>query len=193
MTISLVDWAIPRLEALYVMVDRTYAEFVTAQGLSCGQCGQASCCRVDLMIHTHIEQAYLMHGIAGLTSKHRREALDRCVALEASQPEDRGCALRGGGACRVYPWRPLICRLAGPLYIIRYPDGRVREGDGCPQLMSASPNRGAPPMDRTPLFREMSLLEREVVNRIGARARPTTISRMALDACGPSPGGVLVD
>jgi hypothetical protein len=117
----------------------------------------------------------------------RDRVLALCLAADSAQDEDQFCVMRGKLLCRIYRWRPLICRLAGPSYSFQSPHDRRFEGNGCPRLRSSS-TRGTPPrMNRTPLYRAMSLLELDFVNEFGARARPSTISRTILEAFGSTP------
>jgi hypothetical protein len=177
--------AMPALKALYSRADLGYEAHMREHGLSCGSCFEAPCCRVDLRLHTYLEKYYLLQGFGSLEAGVRDGVVALCVRGASAEGENEFCVMRGPGVCLIYPWRPLICRLAGPAHSFQGPRGGSVRGDGCPQLLR-DPGRDTPPrMDRTPYYRDMSLLELNLVNEFGARSTAVTIAGTVLATYGP--------
>ena len=185
------DELIPRLEGLYAKMDAAYRAVSDQAGFSCEGCDGETCCRVDLVLHSFVETLYLKRGLESLDSSTRREVIRRCDAvLQAKNDDPFGdayrnavCVLNFDGLCQLYHYRPMICRLAGiPHFMVR-PDAQTVSRGGCARYETAI--RPAYPdlqVDRTELYREMALLEIEVVRALGRRTPSATIA----ETLGPS-------
>lgn len=185
------DELISRLERLYAKMDAAYHAVSDQAGFSCEGCDGETCCRIDLVIHSFVEKLYLKRGLESLDSSTRCEVIRRCEAvLQAKKDNPSGdayrnavCVLNFDGFCRLYQYRPMICRLAGiPHFMVR-PDAQTVRRNGCARYETAI--RPAYPdlqVDRTELYRGMALLEVEVVRSLGRRTSSATIA----ETLGPS-------
>ncbi len=179
-----------RLEELYQRIDSVYATRSADVGFSCEGCDGETCCTVDLILHTYIEKLYLRRGFELLDESERRDILARCSTVLAAKSRDPEgdeyrssiCALNRNGACRLYPYRPMICRLAGIPHHIRRPDGRVLESGGCRRFETEiEPNHPDVRIDRTDFYQEMARIEIEAVRALGGRCVSQTVAETLAD------------
>ncbi len=121
-----------KLSALHAAVDAVADPLVARLGgdLVCAR-GCSACCQDDLTVFT-LEAALIR---------------DKCAEVLAAGPAPAGaCAfLDPDGACRIYPWRPYVCRTQGlPL---RWLDGdeagrESEQRDICPVNVEAMARNG---------------------------------------------------
>ena len=176
---------IPRVERLYGEMDAAYGEVAARAGFSCEGCDGEKCCTVDLELHTYVEMHHLRSGFSRLGVSDQVEILARCeTTLKARADDPLGdayrnavCVLNFDGLCRLYEYRPMICRLAGIPHFIEKPDGRTVTRGGCSryetEIMPAHPDLR---IDRTELYREMAAIEIDVVHATGGRTMPRTVA-----------------
>lgn len=179
------DELISRLEGLYAKMDAAYRAAGDEAGFSCEGCDGETCCRIDLTLHSYMEKLYLKRGLESLDSPTRREVVRRCeVVLQAKNDDPFGdpyrnavCVLNFDGLCRLYQYRPMICRLAGiPHFMVR-PDGQTVSRGGCTRYETfVRPFYREIQMDRTELYREMAFLEVEIVRALGRKTPSGTIA-----------------
>ncbi|MDZ7762016.1 MAG: hypothetical protein U5L00_17410 [Desulfovermiculus sp.] len=165
-----------RLANVYATMESRYDEVASRLGLTCTQCTD-NCCRSYFQHHTYIEWAYVWQGMNSLQPEHRQAVMDRaqenvdqCQELLAQGKQPRVmCPLNEQGLCILYPYRLMICRLHGVPNQVRMPNGQVKQFSGCQkcQDLTAKLSR-IPVLDRTPLYIELVLLEREL---LGSRRR----------------------
>jgi hypothetical protein len=197
------DELIPPLEELYQRMDAAYEAIAQQSGFSCRDCDGATCCTVDLTVHTAVERLFLTRGINALDKARRSQLTDRCRRmLEAKTRDPEGpeyrntvCVLNENGLCALYSFRPMICRLAGIRHVIVRPDGSRLQGPGCPRFTrEIEPQHPHLVLDRTTLYQQLAALEIRAARRAGSRTPPATISRIAGevllgdDAPGACPG-----
>jgi Fe-S-cluster containining protein len=168
-------------------MDESYGEAASQTGFSCDNCDGEACCTVDLPIHTFTEKLLLKQGLASLEAPLREEIRRRCGEIVRAKAEDpRGaayrdsvCALSFRGRCALYRDRPMICRLAGIPHFIARPDGKTVERGGCVRYEKEfRPSRPDLRVDRSDLYRDMAVIEVEVVRARGERTPPETISEV---------------
>jgi Fe-S-cluster containining protein len=73
--------------------------------------------------------------------------------------------LNHNGWCLVYTHRPMICRLHGIPHELYRPDGEILKSPGCDAFFDQCRQRGKNdyiPFDRTPFYRQMAMLEKEL-------------------------------
>ena len=177
-----------RLAELYAQMDARYEEVAAAYGFDCRGCAD-NCCQTRFYHHTYIETAYFLHGFFQLDAENRAAAFDRARAVAAAQErEEPGaerlmCPVNREGWCRVYPYRPMICRLHGLPHELNMP-GRPRQyGPGCAEFDRVSAGRAYVPFDRTPFYMQMAALENEFKTQAGLDSRlRRTIAEMLADA-----------
>jgi uncharacterized protein len=97
---------VSRLAELSEKVDAFFARVVERHGADM-QCatGCSDCCHVRLTI-TAVEAAAIRAHVGGWSDDRRR-------SLAVTGPADHCAALDGGGRCKVYDARPLVCRSHG--------------------------------------------------------------------------------
>ena len=114
---------IEEVRRLHVEVETLASDLVRQLGdrLVC-RCGCSDCCIDDLTIFP-VEAAVIRAGAAEILATARPHPSGRCAFLD------------DGGSCRIYPFRPYVCRTQGlPLrWMNEDPGGEVREmRDICP-------------------------------------------------------------
>jgi Fe-S-cluster containining protein len=107
---------------LYEEVDRTTEAFRDAIGLSCPP-GCGSCCSSTEVESTVLEALPLAEHL--WSAGEAEQWLDRIAKSESATCVFYGPneLFHGCGRCRIYPWRPLVCRLFG------YAAVRMKNGD----------------------------------------------------------------
>jgi len=166
-----------RLKALFARMDRAYDRIADACGFVCRGCDD-NCCTTRFYHHTLIEYLYLQQGVAKMPQDQRRAAQEqgRQVLARYRQADAAGTAVRAmcpinvEGRCGLYVYRPMICRLHGIPHQLDRPGGRLH-GPGCADFDRQSAGRPAVAFNRTPLYRDMALLEQELRAALGIDSR----------------------
>jgi hypothetical protein len=182
---------ISSIRGLYDKIDSTYAAAAEQIDLTCEGCDGVVCCTVDLTVHTFVEMSYLRQGFYALDPFMQSEILTKSRRMvSAKQQAPKGdeyrsavCALNSAGACVLYEYRPMICRLAGVPHFFTKPDGTKLESGGCKKFDESIPakNSGAI-LDRTEFYREMAAMEIEAVVARGERTEKLTISEILVSS-----------
>lgn len=180
------DW-IARIAHLFEKMDRSYHAATNAvSGFSCTGC-EDNCCLSLFYHHTLMELIYLKEGLRTLPEAtlatvtfRAQEAVPRLhLRATGESTEKVPCPLMEEGKCILYAHRPMICRLHGVAHILERPDGTVIEGPGCARYEQAAPK--SLPLNRTPLYREMAILEKGLREETGFADRlKLTIAEMIL-------------
>jgi hypothetical protein len=178
---------ISRIAELYDKIDSAYAAAAEKIDLTCEGCDGVLCCTVDLTLHTFVEMSYLRQGFYALDPSMQSEILTksrRMVSAKQQAPKGEDyrnavCALNSAGACVLYQYRPMICRLAGVPHSFIRPNGSKSESGGCKKFDESIPakNSGAI-LDRTEFYREMAAMEIEAVIARGQRTKKLTIAEI---------------
>ena len=177
-----------RLAELYAQMDERYEEVAAAYGFDCRGCAD-NCCQTRFYHHTHIETAYFLNGFFQLDEEEQAAAVERARAVVDAQKRgapgaDRlMCPVNREGWCRVYPYRPMICRLHGLAHELNVP-GRPRQyGPGCAEFDRVSAGMAYVPFDRTPFYVRMAGLEKEFKAHAGKDSRlRLSIAEMLVEA-----------
>ena len=182
---SIGEHLIPRIRELHRKIDSAYAAAAEKIGLTCDGCDGIVCCTVDLPLHTFIEISYLRLGFDMLEPSSRSEILTKSRWIVDAKREapygDRYrsavCALNSGGACMLYEYRPMICRLAGMPHVFTRPDGSKVESGGCKKFEETFRRQNPEAkIDRSAFYREMAAMEIEAVRARGRRSEKLTIA-----------------
>jgi hypothetical protein len=175
-----------RLRSIYDAMDDAYNRVADRYGFTCDGCAD-NCCRTRFYNHTYLEYYYLMAGMEHLPQDRRREIVREAVSVCEQVAADeacgrtprRMCPLNAEGRCGLHGHRLMICRLHGVPHEIRFPDGSVSRGPGCPVFTDRFAGRDYIPFDRTPFYRELSSLEKEFRQATGLdRKMKMTIAQM---------------
>jgi Fe-S-cluster containining protein len=180
---------VDKLQVLFQEMDRAYTVVAAQYGFVCNGCRE-NCCLTRFHHHTLLEYLFLLEGIRGLAPDERH--VIRQLSIDANQhgrDADRQgrqyrvmCPLNQNGRCRMYSFRPMICRLHGIPHELHPPGGRIVRNPGCDAFFDQCRTRGKTdyiPFDRTPFYRRMALLERELRQIAGFEGKiKLTIAQM---------------
>lgn len=163
-----------RLVRVYQEMETEYDRIASLLDFSCQGCPD-NCCDSYFEHHTYVEWAYLWLGFGKLPPESQQEILQRArrydVACNEALSKDLRpqvmCPLNDDGLCTLYEYRLLVCRTHGVPASMTRPDGRKIEFPGCFRCQelvgsSAPGEKTVPRMERTPLFRQMALLENDL-------------------------------
>lgn len=161
-----------RLGSLFQEMDRAYAAAADRYGFICNGCAD-NCCLTRFYHHTLVEYLYLVEGLRTIKSDLRQEVRQRsltvCTAMADADRQGASlrimCPLNRDGRCVLYSHRPMICRLHGIAHELHRPTGQVIEHPGCDAFSEQCRQSGIAayiPFDRTPFYRQMALLEKDL-------------------------------
>ncbi len=174
------------LHALYGQMDAAYAKTAASYGFECAGCSE-NCCLTRFYHHTHIEFAGLMQGFYQLETQAqhriRQEAaeVNRRVteAMERRLTPRVMCPVNGDGRCRLYAFRPMICRLHGLPHEFCLPGKHPVYGPGCHEFDRRCADKGYVRFDRTPFYRGLALLEQAFQQQTGLAGKlKKTVAQM---------------
>ncbi len=178
---------IPRIKMLYERIDSAYAAAAEAIDLTCEGCDGVMCCTVDLTVHTFVEMTYLRQGFDALDpllqskilAKSRRMVSAKQQAPNGDDYRKAVCALNFDGACILYEYRPMICRLAGIPHFFTKPNGSKLESGGCKRFAESNSGKvSGAILDRTEFYRQMAAMEIEAVMARGERTKKLTVAEI---------------
>ncbi|MBC2711972.1 MAG: hypothetical protein HGJ94_13580 [Desulfosarcina sp.] len=160
------------MEALFCEMDRTYAAVADQYGFRCNGCAD-NCCLTRFYHHTLLEYLYLVEGMGTLESGVRQAIRKQALTISAKMADTdrRGetlrimCPLNRDERCMLYPYRPMICRLHGIPHELHRPGGNVTKHPGCDAFFDQCRESGNTEyirFDRTPFYRQMATLEKEL-------------------------------
>jgi len=188
---EILDTFVEKMRNLYGRMGRAYDRSASCYNFSCAGCNE-NCCEERFYHHTLSEFLYLLQGLQILDEQKREEIFDRAreVAELYRMHDMEGqarrimCPLNSHGLCSLYEHRLMICRLHGVPYNMRRPDGAETQGSGCHKVAwDMSPEKSADCMfDRTDLYRELSVIEIELRQKLGFGHRiKMTIAEMIVE------------
>jgi hypothetical protein len=162
------------LAAIYAEMDRQYGAVAAEYGFACSGCAD-NCCLTRFYHHTHIEHVYLLKGFFSLDARTRTDILQRAeTAVEKTAQADVAgqshrvmCPLNMKTRCRLYEFRPMICRLHGIPHEIRAPGRNPVFGPGCAEFVSGCGEQEYVRFDRTPFYARMANLEQRFKSASG--------------------------
>lgn len=157
------------LTRLFSRMDQAYEQAAAAHGFVCEGC-EDNCCKTRFYHHTLIEFLYLHQGLVLLPANQReriiRRAGDAVQVMDASdgcgRPVSVMCPLNEAQRCRLYAYRPMICRLHGIPHQLRRPDGQRLAGPGCGEFDRRCGRSNSIFLDRTPLYAALADLEKRL-------------------------------
>lgn len=180
------DHFLHRLKQIFADMDDAYHKTADQYGFLCAGC-EDNCCLTRFYHHTLLELSCLFKGWQMLLPEKQREIQKKAesVCFQASELEKENkpirlmCPLNENGMCLLYDYRPMICRLHGIAHELHRPDGQVVYGPGCDVFTKISESKGYIRFDRTPFYKRMAMLEKELREKSGiTRKIKMTIAEM---------------
>lgn len=157
---------------IFADMDSMYEKSAASAGFSCRGCSE-SCCETRFYHFTWAEYLFLLSGLDGLDSEVSALMGDRAKFVanfyrKGSQIEIPRimCPVNEEGLCRLYSFRPMICRLHGVAHEFSM-GGQKKEGPGCALFDSCSEGKTIFPLDRTPFYSRLSILEKKTREILG--------------------------
>ncbi len=167
-----------QLTALWADMDTAYAVGAAHYAFECRGCAD-NCCQTRFYHHTLLEYLYLFEGYRKLDAGLKQELQQRAQVVSAYQARaDRDiyndghmCPLNIDGLCRLYAYRPMICRLHGLPHELHTGNGRVVRGPGCGLFEQQCGERSYLAFDRTAFYTRMAELEKGLRQEAGYRLK----------------------
>lgn len=166
-----------KLEQLFREMDAAYTAVSTQYGFFCQGCAD-NCCQTRFYHHTLLEYLYLKAGMQTLPPQAQNETINRAHTVTQKMAEADAahesvrilCPLNQDGLCRLYAYRPMICRLHGIAHELCRPDGKIIRQPGCDAFFTHCRENGKTdyiPFDRTVFYRKMAGLEAGLRQKTG--------------------------
>ncbi len=163
-----------RLKIIYSAMDKKYQEAADYYNFYCTGCDD-NCCFTRFYHHTLLEYFYIMEGYNTLVNEKQVEVKRRAleVCRKTREPDEKGvsvrlmCPLNVNNLCLIYTYRPMICRLHGISHVLQRPGQGVLYAPGCEVFIEQCQQKEPFKFDRTPIYREMAELEKELKQAIG--------------------------
>ena len=167
-------------------MDSAWDAVAQKYGFECNGCSD-NCCQSLFYHHTHVEKAYLNHGLKHLATEKQKIILRRAADYVKITFQSHGhghskkimCPANEDGKCLLYPYRPMICRLHGLPHELSRPGSAPVKGPGCDAGNFTAYNYI--PFDRTPFYRQMARIEMQFQTSTQQSGRiKETIAQMLL-------------
>lgn len=164
------------LAEIFSDMDMEYEKTAASAGFSCRGCSE-SCCETRFYHFTWSEYLYLLKGLLKGLNGPDPDAFalmgDRAKFVADFYRKGRlidvpriMCPVNEDGLCRLYDFRPMICRLHGVGHEFSM-GGQKKTGSGCALFDAASNGKNILPMDRTSFYLRMSMLEKKAREVLG--------------------------
>jgi Fe-S-cluster containining protein len=163
-----------RLKIIFSAMDKKYQEAADHYSFYCTGCDD-NCCFTRFFHHTLLEYFYIMEGYNTLVNEKQVEVKQRALEVcrktreagEKGVPVRLMCPLNVNNLCLIYTYRPMICRLHGIPHVLQRPGQGVLYAPGCEVFIERCQQKEPFKFDRTPIYREMAELEKELKQTIG--------------------------
>jgi Fe-S-cluster containining protein len=180
-----------RIKDLYSAMDAAYDRAADRCGFRCGGCSE-NCCEERFSHYTLAEHLYLLEGWSALDEEtaagifvRAEEAVGHYRLQDLQGRSERVmCPLNVNGLCRLYAYRPMICRLHGIPHRIKKPGDPEQTGPGCHKFAegTAAGDLSEPEFDRTEFYSWMAAIEIELRRLANFRERyRKTVAEMVVD------------
>lgn len=185
-----------KMKHLYASMDKACSELAGETGFTCKDC-KDNCCVQRFHHYTLAEYHYLLEGVRQADDELVGRMLTRASVVTDTYLKEIQigeilkimCPVNEGGMCRLYEWRPMICRLHGLPHSFQRPDGEVVQADGCHRFKELAPESRLA-LDRTPFYRELADIERELRIDLGHRGKyKKTTAEMLMGMVSEDSGG----
>lgn len=184
-------WApfLSRLRAVFEDMDRKYRQTSGRYGFTCRGC-EDNCCLTRFYHYTYLEYLFFLEGFSTLSREEQHLLKTRAGAVcqetvhaeHSKEPVRLMCPVNSGGLCRLYAYRPMICRLHGIPFELHPPGQRAIYSPGCECFTSQCARMDYIEFDRTPFYVRLSKLEGELKRELNlARKFKMTLAEMLQD------------
>jgi Fe-S-cluster containining protein len=181
----------PQVAEIFKLMDLAYKESADAYDFVCNGC-EDNCCNTHFFHHTHIEFGYLVVGLRQLPAHQQNQIIETAhqicektqKLLALNQQVWLMCPLNEQGKCKLYNYRPMICRLHGIAHELKFPGKPVQYTPGCnafSQHFKILNFNDYYTLDRTPHYSRMARLEQKFLAEYQIKKRfKKTISEMLI-------------
>jgi Fe-S-cluster containining protein len=167
-----------RLQDIFDAMDREYARAAVQYQFQCDGC-QDNCCLTRFYHHTYLEYFYLRGVFEKLELRQKNAIIARAEAVcrKTAQADKKAlpvrlmCPLNDDGRCRLYPFRPMICRMHGIPHELQKPGQKIIHGPGCHTFEERCAGKDYVKFDRTPFYVAMAKLENEFKQAAGLKGK----------------------
>ncbi|MCG8684624.1 MAG: YkgJ family cysteine cluster protein [Desulfobacterales bacterium] len=178
------------LSDLFRDMDNAWDDVASQYEFKCNGC-KDNCCLSLFFHHTHVEAAYLAHGFSSLPDEEQKEIAVKAekycketfsLGRDAAAPVSKkiACPLLNDGKCRLYQFRPMICRMHGLPHELHKPGPQIIKGPGCDA--GKFDRHKYVPFDRTPFYRRMAGIEMDFRTQTGATGKvKKTVAQILMD------------
>lgn len=157
-----------KIAELFQVMDREYKQAADHYGFICQGCAD-NCCQTHFFHHTYLEYFFLRSGFDSISAaeqadlKTTAEAVCRKNAVLSTSNEKIRlmCPLNHKELCRLYAYRPMICRLFGIPHELTKPDLNAEINPGCEEFDRVVLDKPYYRFDRTRFYYQLAGLENE--------------------------------
>lgn len=176
------------LRELFREMDAAYDKTANGYGFHCNGCDE-NCCLTRFYHHTWLEYFYIKEGFDALDPDEKEVLFEaaRHVVRQYESHEEEGtpirvmCPFNHDGLCRLYPQRPMICRMHGIAHELRRPGQPPAYGPGCEAFTRQTEGKDYIPFDRTPFYARMAQMEQNLRRELGITEKiRMTVAEMIL-------------
>ncbi|NOY39082.1 MAG: hypothetical protein GXO95_02270 [Nitrospirae bacterium] len=178
-----------KLFKIYGDIDRVCRDSADYYGFSCDGCND-NCCKTVFYHYTVVESFALLEGFDKLPAEIRDESMkkgrDYLGDLDKHRGKEEGlemmCPLNYNGLCRIYEYRPLICRIHGFPGGLDHPVKGAQSFTGCGIFNKTFQKEWTHLIDRTPFYTRIASLEGQIRREMDYRMRfRKTIAEMLIE------------
>ncbi len=179
------------LTQLYNEMDTAWNRVADIYEFECTGCTD-NCCLSLFFHHTYVESAFIKYGTKMLSPETQKEIINKAnnYCAQTFGPNQSSpaspvskkipCPLLLNGQCRLYEFRPMICRMHGLPHELHKPGYGVIKGPGC--KAGQFDRHTYIPFDRTPFYSRMAGIEMAFRSRTGKSGKiRKTIAQILID------------
>jgi Fe-S-cluster containining protein len=163
--VSSIDYKVymEELKNLFCDMDDAYEDVAKQYGFVCRGCND-NCCYSTFYHHTLLEYLYFKEGLRALEEGERQQILDAAgIALEKKESGEKVmCPANKNGLCKVYEYRPMVCRMHGLAHELKRPGQDAVRSPGCDFFTDLVKGGDYIQFDRTVFYVRMAELEKRI-------------------------------
>ena len=182
--IQLEDEFLEDLQNLFDHMEKEYDRVAEIYQFSCDGCTQ-NCCTTNFQHYTVLEMELLKAGLSSIPEEEKNEIVEKArIAVEEKKAGGNPrCPILLENRCRMYKYRPMLCRMHGQPYLLKNPVSGTVMGDGCLVFQEKNQPPYETQIDRTTFFIKFAELERRAreSGQYSSQAKARTIPEMILE------------